>query len=126
MRHRFLVQAQGEIWQEPRSQRGASMPETAAPPSGIARDCGTVETTVTTTFRGPSSLASMKASGDSAQGPSLEENKMKKSRTKVRLEVVAEGDACAMTARMLGLATSLRRAAEILDQAHSEAGEGSN
>ena len=37
-----------------------------------------------------------------------------------RLKVVDEGDACAMAERMLGLATSLRRAAEMLDQAHNE------
>ena len=37
-----------------------------------------------------------------------------------------EGDAYEITARMLRLATSLRRAAEILDQAHNEAGEGRN
>lgn len=41
-----------------------------------------------------------------------------------RLKIVNEGDACVMTARMLGLATSLRRAAEILDQTHDEAAEG--
>ena len=100
------------------------MAELAAPPSGIARECGTVETNVTTTFRDPSSLASMKATGDSAQDPSGEENKMKNRRRIARLKVIDEGDACAMTARMLGLATSLRRAAEILDQTHNQAGEG--
>ena len=51
---------------------------------------------------------------------------MKKRRRIARLEVVDEGDACEMTARMLRLATSLRRAAEILDQAHNEAAEGGN
>ena len=43
-----------------------------------------------------------------------------------RLEIIDEGDAYEMTARMLGLATSLRRAAEILDQARDESGEGRN
>ena len=51
---------------------------------------------------------------------------MKKRRRRARLEVVDEGDAYEMTARMLRLATSLRRAAEILDQARKEAGEGRN
>ena len=51
---------------------------------------------------------------------------MKDRRRRARLEVVDEGDACEMTARMLGLATSLRRAAEILDQARKEGGEGGN
>ena len=49
---------------------------------------------------------------------------MKNRKRRARLEVVDEGDAYEMTARMLGLATSLRRAAEILDQAQNEAGEG--
>ena len=51
---------------------------------------------------------------------------MKNRRRIERLEVVDEGDACEMTARMLRLATSLRRAAEILNQAHNEAAEGRN
>ena len=46
----------------------------------FARDDGTVETTATAIFRGLSSLASLKASGDSAQDPSREENKMKNRR----------------------------------------------
>lgn len=49
---------------------------------------------------------------------------MKESRNEARLEVFDEGDACVMTARMLKLATSLRRAAEMLDQAHGEAAKG--
>ena len=49
---------------------------------------------------------------------------MKEGRNEARLEVVDEGDACVMTARMLKLATSLRRAAEMLDQAHGEAAKG--
>ena len=51
---------------------------------------------------------------------------MKKRRRTAHLKVVDEGDAYEMTARMLRLATSLRRAAEILDQARNEAGEGRN
>ncbi|MCY4059721.1 MAG: hypothetical protein OXG44_17175 [Gammaproteobacteria bacterium] len=51
---------------------------------------------------------------------------MKKCKRTARLEVVDEGDAYEMTARMLGLATSLRRAAEILEQTYNEAGEGRN
>ena len=102
------------------------MAETATPLSGIARDDGTVETTATTTFRGLSSPTSLKASGDSAQDPSGEENKMKKRRRIARLKVIDEGDAYEMTARMLRLATGLRRAAEILDQTHHEAGKGRN
>ena len=102
------------------------MAESATPFSRSARDAGTVETTATTTFRGLNSRASLEAGGDSAQDPSREENKMKNGRRIERLEVVDEGDAFEMTARMLGLATSLRRAAEILDQAHNEAGEGKN
>ena len=51
---------------------------------------------------------------------------MKKRRRTARLKVIDEGDAYEMTARMLRLATSLRRAAEILDQARNEAGEGRN
>ena len=51
----------------------------------------------------------------------------KKNRRRIeRLEVVDEGDACEMTARMLRLATSLRRAAEILDQARNEPAKGGN
>ncbi|MDE0695905.1 MAG: hypothetical protein OXH76_08755 [Boseongicola sp.] len=42
------------------------------------------------------------------------------------LEVVDEGDACIMTGRMLRLATSLRRAAELLDRARNEPAEGRN
>ena len=49
---------------------------------------------------------------------------MKEGRNEALLEVVDEGDACVMTARMLKLATSLRRAAEMLDQAHGEAAKG--
>ena len=109
------------------------MAETATPLSGFARDDGTVETTATMIFRDLSSLASLKASGDSAQDPSREENKMKNRRRIARQKVVDEGDACEketdaceMSARMLRLATSLRRAAEILDQAPNEAAEGRN
>ena len=102
------------------------MAETAAPLSRIVRDDETVEITATTTLRGLSSLASLKASGDSAQHPSREETKMKNRRRIARLKVIDEGDAYEMTARMLGLATSLRRAAEILDQARNEGGEGRN
>ena len=51
---------------------------------------------------------------------------MKKRRRIARLEVVGEGDACEMTARMLRLATSLHRAAEILHQAYNGAAEGRN
>ena len=51
---------------------------------------------------------------------------MKNRRRRARLEVVEEGDAFEMTARMLRLATNLRRAAEILDQARNEGGEGRN
>ena len=51
---------------------------------------------------------------------------MKNRRRIARLKVIDEGDAYEMTARMLGLATSLRRAAEILDQARNEGGEGRN
>ena len=94
------------------------------PPSRIAYDDGTIETTATTISRGVSTPTSLKASGDSAQDPSREEDKMKKRRRMARLEVVDEGDACEMTARMLRLATSLRRAAEMLDQAHNAAAEG--
>lgn len=49
---------------------------------------------------------------------------MKESWNKARLEVVDEGDSCVMSARMLKLATSLRRAAEVLDQSHGESAEG--
>lgn len=49
---------------------------------------------------------------------------MKKRRKKARLKVVDEGDAWEMTARMLRQATSLRRAADILDQAHNETAKG--
>ena len=73
---------------------------------------------------GLSAPASLKASGDSAQDPSREEHEVKESRRMARLEVVDEGDAYEMTARMLELATSLRRAAEILDRARREEGEG--
>ena len=101
------------------------MAETATPPGGFVCDAGTVvETTATTTFRGLNPPASLKAGRDSAQDPSCEENRVKNRRRIERLKVVDEGDAFEMTARMLGLATSLRRAAEILDQAHNEAGEG--
>ena len=41
-----------------------------------------------------------------------------------RLEVVSEGDALEMTARMLRLTTSLRRAADILKEAHNAEAEG--
>ena len=51
---------------------------------------------------------------------------MKNRRQRARLKVVDEGDAYEMSARMLRLATSLRRAAEILDQAHNAAAEGRN
>ena len=51
---------------------------------------------------------------------------MKSRRRRARLEIVDEGDACEITARMLRLATSLRRAAEILGQTQNEAGEGRN
>jgi len=51
---------------------------------------------------------------------------MKDRRRTARLKIVDEGDAFEMTARMLGLATSLRRAAEILDQARKEGGESRN
>ena len=51
---------------------------------------------------------------------------MKKRRQRARLKVVDEGDAYEMTTRMLRLATSLRRAAEILDQADDAAAEGRN
>lgn len=43
-----------------------------------------------------------------------------------RLEVVGEGDACIMAGRMLRLASSLRRAAEMLDRAHNGPAEGRN
>lgn len=43
-----------------------------------------------------------------------------------RLEVVGEGDACAMTERMLRLASSLRRAAGMLDRARNAPAEGRN
>ncbi len=91
-----------------------------------SRPARTVETIATTTFRGLSSLISLKASGNSTQDPSGEENKMKNLRRIARLKVIDEGDAYKITARMLRLATSLRRAAEILDQAHNEAREGRN
>ena len=51
---------------------------------------------------------------------------MKKHRQMARLKVVDEGDAFEITARMLRLATSLRRAAEILDQANNETAECRN
>ena len=51
---------------------------------------------------------------------------MKNRRRRARLEVVEEGDAYEMTARMLRLAASLRRAAEILDQERHIGGEGRN
>ena len=51
---------------------------------------------------------------------------MKNRRRIARLKVVDEGDAYEMSARMLRLATSQRRAAEILDQTHNEAAEGRN
>ena len=51
---------------------------------------------------------------------------MKNRRRIERLKVVHEGDAYEMTFRMLMLATSLRRAAEILDQARNETAEGGN
>ncbi|MCY3596134.1 MAG: hypothetical protein OXG71_01660 [Rhodospirillales bacterium] len=102
------------------------MAETATPRGRIARNDRTVETAATTTFRGLSSPGLLKASGDSAQDPSLEENKLKNRRRRARLKVIDEGDAFEMTARMLGLATSLRRAAEILDQARNEGGAGRN
>lgn len=43
-----------------------------------------------------------------------------------RLEVVDEGDACIMAGRMLRLASSLRRAAELLDRARGEPAESRN
>ena len=43
------------------------MAETATPLGGIARDDRTVEIAATTTFRGLSAPASLKASGDSAR-----------------------------------------------------------
>ena len=79
---RFVVHAQGAMRQEPKTQRAASMAETATPHSGIARDEGTIATTATTTFRGLRTPASLKASWDSAQDPSCVENKMKKRRQK--------------------------------------------
>ena len=51
---------------------------------------------------------------------------MKNRRRTARLKVIDEGDAFEMTARMLRLAASLRRAAEILDEAHKEGGESRN
>ena len=75
---------------------------------------------------GPQFPGLIEASGESTQEPWREENKMKNRRRRARLEVVDEGDTCEMTARMLSLATSLRRAAKILDQAHNESGEGRN
>lgn len=51
---------------------------------------------------------------------------MKKRGRTARLKVVDEGDAYEMTARMLSLATSLHRAAEILDQARDEVADGRN
>ena len=51
---------------------------------------------------------------------------MKKRRRIEHLKVVHEGDAYVMAERMLRLATSLRRAAKILDKAHNEAGECRN
>ena len=51
---------------------------------------------------------------------------MKNRRRIARLKVKDEGDAYEMTARMLRLATRLRRAAEILDQARNEGREGRN
>ena len=45
------------------------MAETVTPPSKIARDEGTVETTATTTFRSLSSPTPSKASGYSARIP---------------------------------------------------------
>ena len=51
---------------------------------------------------------------------------MKKRRRTAPLKVVDEGDAYEMTARMLSLATSLRRAAEILDHARNEVADGRN
>ena len=71
----------------------------AAPPSGIAREEGTIATTATTTFRGLSTPASrLKASWDPAQNPSCVENNMKERRQRDRLKVVDEGDAYEMTA----------------------------
>ena len=74
---RFMVNAQGEMWQELRWQQGASMAGAAAPPGSIARERGAVETALTTTFRDRSAIASSKASGGPAQHPSREERKMK-------------------------------------------------
>ena len=51
---------------------------------------------------------------------------MKNRRRIGRLEVVHEGDACVMAERMLRLATSLRRAAKMLDSGHYETGESRN
>ena len=60
---RFLVQAQGEMWQEPRAQGEGSNAETGTPPRGIARDDGTVEATANTAFQSLSTPASIIASG---------------------------------------------------------------
>ena len=51
---------------------------------------------------------------------------MKNRRRIAHLKIIDERDAYEMTARMLRLAASLRRAEVILDQAHNAAGEGRN
>lgn len=61
---RFPVQAQGEMWQEPRSQREASMVETGTPPRRIARDDGTVEAPANTAHHSLSTPASFIVSGE--------------------------------------------------------------
>ena len=73
---RFMVNALGEMWREPGSRRGASVAGATALPGRIARERGAVETALTTTFRGPSAIASSKASGGPVQHPSHEEKKM--------------------------------------------------
>ena len=55
-----------------------------------------------------------------------EESNVNKCRQRARLEVSDEGDACEMSARMLGRARSLSRAAEILDETREGVGEGRN
>ena len=54
---RFLVQIQGEMWKEPRSQRRGSMSKTDTPPRRIARVYGTIDATANTASQGPSTTA---------------------------------------------------------------------
>ena len=54
---RFLVQAQGEMWNEPRSQRRGSMAKTGTPPRRIAHVYGTIDATANTASQGPSNTA---------------------------------------------------------------------